>query len=249
MKLSIDLHIHTCLSPCASDDMTPNNIVNMAVLKGLDIIAITDHNSGENVSAVMECGREKGLIVVPGMEVETQEEIHLVCLFPDLELLEQLQTIVYGALPNIKNKPEIFGQQLVMNSNDEITGINDKMLITATKLSIDEIFHIVPALGGVAYPAHVDRESYNLITNLGGVPHSYKGRYMELTGRENFEDRIYKNERYFTKYISNLLEGGYSFVKSSDAHNLGDILEAGNHIDLRERSISALIGELGSEKK
>jgi len=134
-----DLHIHSALSSCAENDMTPNNIVNMALLKGLDFIAITDHNSAENVKAVMKCAQNKDIIVVPGMELETAEEVHLACLFPDLESVIEYSRKIYSSLPEIKNNERIFGQQLVVDSGDKIIRIVDGLLSTATRLTIDEI--------------------------------------------------------------------------------------------------------------
>ena len=112
MSLYYDFHIHTALSPCGDDDMTPNNIINMAALKGLDAIAITDHNCALNVRACCECGKAAGLIVVPGMEVETSEEVHVVCLFDDVDKAEKFGEYVSGHIPPIKNRIDIFGEQL-----------------------------------------------------------------------------------------------------------------------------------------
>ena len=134
MKCFIDLHIHSCLSPCAEEDMTPNNIVNMSVLKGLDIIGVTDHNSAKNAAAVFEAGKRAGLVVVPGMELCTLEEVHLLCLFKNLEDVENFQDIVYGNLPPIKNREDIFGSQIIMNSRDEITGQEEILLSGACSL-------------------------------------------------------------------------------------------------------------------
>ena len=127
-----DLHIHSALSPCGDEDMTPNNIANMAYLKGLDVIAVTDHNSCRNVSAVQKCGANAGVTVIPGMEVETSEEVHMVCLFKSLNDAYEMEDYVTAHLPVIKNKPEIFGRQLVMDENDQITDIKENLLITAT---------------------------------------------------------------------------------------------------------------------
>ena len=147
MKAYIDLHIHSSLSPCSDKDMTPNNIVNMAYLKGLDIIAVTDHNSAENCDAMVICGKKRGIIVVPGMELETREEVHLVCLFPSVAEAHRMQEIVYNALPDIENREDIFGQQIMMDEEDNISGYQKRLLLTASSLSIDDAFMNVSSLG------------------------------------------------------------------------------------------------------
>ena len=231
MRAAIDLHIHTALSPCADDDMTPNNIVGMAWLKGLDIIAVTDHNAAMNCEAVMECAKEKGILFIPGMEVESSEEVHLVCLFPCIESVLKMQDIIHAALPNIENREDIFGKQVVMDKNDNVVGYFPKLLINAAGLGIDEIFSDVDKLGGVTIPAHVDRDSYSIISNLGIIP-----EYLEIKTLEISRDTDLK------KYIErNPHLKPYSFVRSSDAHHLGDILERESYIDLEELSARCLI--------
>ncbi|HOO13429.1 MAG TPA: PHP domain-containing protein, partial [Bacillota bacterium] len=123
MNLTLDLHIHSALSPCGDNDMTPNNIVNMALLKGLDAIAVTDHNSAENVEAVMKLGFEKGIVVVPGMEVQSKEEVHLLCYFSDLDRALGFQQRVYDNLEG-ENNPDYFGDQLIMDEMDRVVGHN-----------------------------------------------------------------------------------------------------------------------------
>jgi len=244
MKFSVDLHIHSCLSPCADNDMTPNNIVNMAVLKGLDIIAVTDHNSGENQGAILECAQRKGLLAVPGMELKTLEEVHIICLFQDLDSLMIFQDYIYKNLPPIDNRPEIFGRQLIMDSNDRETGECSKMLITACNISVDEAFAAVSGLGGAAYPAHIDREAYSVLVNLGDIPDSYKGSYLELSWNwhRNKDKRLHGKS--LEAFLESLAGKGYNFIKSSDAHQLGDILEAGNYLELEEKSIECLLEKL-----
>ena len=129
MKYYYDLHIHSSLSPCGDEDMTPNNIVNMAILKGLDIIAVTDHNAAGNVEVIMKRGARKQLIVVPGIEIESAEDVHILALFPDLDSCLATERSVREALPFIKNRAEIFGRQLLMDEADEITGDVENLLI------------------------------------------------------------------------------------------------------------------------
>jgi PHP family Zn ribbon phosphoesterase len=234
MKLAYDLHIHSALSPCADNDMTPNNIVNMACLKGLDIIAVTDHNSAENVEAVIKCSRGKNLLVVPGMEVMTKEEVHILCLFPDLDGVIKLQNIVYESLPDISNRTDIFGEQIIFDEMDQIKGYINSMLIISADLSVDDIFVNTINYGGVPIPAHVDRTSYSIISNLGIIPNYFDKAYLEIS-RDC-------NEIEFVSKHSELSE--YSFIKSSDAHHLWDLLERESFIDIPEASVHCLIEKL-----
>ncbi len=231
MKAFYDLHIHSVLSPCAEDEMTPNNIVNMAYIKGLDIIAVTDHNAALNCEAVFNCAKDRGIVVVPGIELETREEVHMVCLFPGLEEVMKMHEEVSNALPGIENREDIFGQQLIMDEEDNIVRNYKPMLITATSMSIDDVFEKVGKLGGVVVPAHVDRDSFSIISNLGIVPDYLNIKYLEISKDCVIKEFLKKNP-----YLST-----YNFLKSSDAHNLGKILEKESSIELKEISIECLI--------
>ncbi len=222
MKYAVDLHIHSALSPCADNDMTPNNIVNMAILKGLDAIALTDHNSTGNLEAVSICARNNGLVFVPGMELESSEEVHLICLLPDLKSAFELNQKTYQTLPAIKNRTDIFGHQFYMDENDQITGEEDRLLINATTLTTDEIFSIVRGLGGAVIPAHVDRTSNSMITNLGWIPEELGVKYLEISKKC---DRL--NYRATHPQLD-----CYKLIKSSDSHNLGDILERESLVEI-----------------
>lgn len=168
--LRYDLHIHTCLSPCGDIDMTPQNIVNMAVLAGLDVIAVTDHNSCGNCAAVMEAAAGKPLTVLPGMELCTSEDIHAVCLFPTLSQALAFEQQVIPARMPVANRPEVFGEQLLMNSQDQVIGREETLLVAATSISIDQVPSLAAAYGGTAFPAHIDRPSYSITSALGDVP-------------------------------------------------------------------------------
>ena len=156
IPLYYDLHIHSCLSPCGDDDMTPANLVGMAAVKGLDVIALTDHNSCANCPAAMYHGENYGVTVIPGMELTTEEEVHVICLFARLEDALAFDRLVYERLMPVPNREEIFGKQQVMNEKDEVTGTKEYLLINATSISFDEVFPLVRSYGGIAYPAHVD---------------------------------------------------------------------------------------------
>jgi 3',5'-nucleoside bisphosphate phosphatase len=236
MLAYVDLHIHSALSPCSEKEMTPNNIVNMAYLKGLDIIAVTDHNSAENLAAVMKCAKQAGIIAVPGMEVETSEEVHVLCLLPDLEAALELQSIVYALLPDIKNREAIFGEQLILDEEDRIMGHCDRLLLTAAGLSLEEVFEAVEGLGGVAIPAHADRDSYSVLSNLGIIPEELNVKTVEISRECNMDEFI--STRLWMK--------GYRWIRSSDAHRLGDILEKESSLELEDISVESLLRALDS---
>ncbi|MCX8128504.1 MAG: PHP domain-containing protein [Clostridia bacterium] len=238
MKVAIDLHIHSALSPCSDNDMTPNNIVNMASLKGLDIIAVTDHNSMENYSAIAKCAENANILAVPGMELETREEVHLICLFPGKVAAFRMQEYIYELLPKIDNRSEVFGQQIMMNEYDEIVGYHKNMLITAVNIGLDDACRLVKELGGVAIPAHIDRNSYSVISNLGLIPQHLDFKFIEISKSCNLEELL---EKY--SYLNR-----YNFIRSSDAHTLGNILERECFIELEELSMECLISKLGEGK-
>lgn len=169
-KFFADLHVHTALSPCAGDAATPPRIVAVAVEKGMQMIAVTDHNSAENVAAVVTCGKRHGLKVIPGMEVASREEVHLVCLLGSIGSALELQRIVYAALPDLPNRPDQFGSQLVLDAEGAVTGECSRLLMAATDLPLDVIIAEVHRLGGLAIAAHIDRPSFSVIANLGLVP-------------------------------------------------------------------------------
>lgn len=215
-----DLHIHSCLSPCADEDMTPNNIVNMAVVAGLELIALTDHNSCLNCPAFMELAERAGILAFPGMELTTSEEIHVVCLFPKLDNAMRFGEYVRGRLPYIKNDAGIFGSQTIMNANDVITGREDALLITASEIGIDETPALVRKFGGICFPAHIDRESFSILSVLGAIPDEYGFRALEVSDPA----------RFFSGGANAGLGGRYTIVTSSDAHTLPQI-------GLRERRL------------
>ncbi len=233
MKIYYDFHIHSALSPCGDEDMTPNNIVNMSLLKGLNAIAITDHNSALNVRAVCECGEKAGLIVVPAMEVETSEEVHIVAMFATPDGAEQLGEIVSNRLPAIKNRTDIFGNQTVLNSDDEVVATVSNLLSTATTLSLDETVKIINELGGVAIPAHVDKSSYSIISNLGFIPHELEFSTLEM----KFPDRK-------TTFLNEHNLSGFNIIHNSDAHFLWDIHEKEFFIDIDTCSARGIIDYL-----
>ena len=235
MELRYDLHIHSALSPCGDEDMTPNNIVNMAMICGLDMIAVSDHNTTGNVSAVMEVGKATGVTVVPAMELETAEEIHVLCLFPTLEAAEAFDMEqVHPALPDVKNDIKIFGHQYFMDKEDRIIGEESRYLINATSISLDDLPDLVNQYGGVAVPAHIDKATKSLVGNFGMV-----GDYMGFSAFElsrNLPD-------YFLEATPGLGDRPYRYIYDSDAHYLQDIGEHSgeNLLNLNENTAESLI--------
>ena len=233
MKIYYDLHIHSALSPCGDNDMTPNNIVNMSILKGLDAIAITDHNACGNVRAAMKVAEDK-IIVIPGMEIETAEEVHMVSLFPDIESAEEMERIIRKNSIPVENKVEIFGNQYYMNENDEIIGEEPNLLVTATGLDIYSVVNNVKDLGGVVYPAHIDRSSYSVLSNLGFIPPDLNFNIVEITAKNR--------EKMEPEYSD------YDIVTSSDAHYLWDISEKTYNLDICDKNIDEILSKLSDKK-
>ena len=235
MELRYDLHIHSALSPCGDADMTPNNIVNMALICGLDIIAVSDHNTTGNVEAVMAVGKEAGVTVVPAMELETAEEIHVLCLFPTLEAARAFDIEqVTPALPAVNNDVAIFGHQHLMDRNDNVVGEDPRYLINATAISLDGLPQLVDRYGGVAIPAHIDKSTKSLVGNFGMVGDYMGFRCFELS--RNLPD-------YFIEATPGLGNRPYVYIHDSDAHYLQDIGEhsGDNLLDLLENSAKSLI--------
>jgi 3',5'-nucleoside bisphosphate phosphatase len=178
-----DLHVHTVLSPCAEIEMLPQLIVAEALRLGIDLIAITDHNATANIPAVQQAARGQGLAVLPGMELQTREEVHLLALFDELDQARAFQSIVDGALPAISNDPEHFGVQLVVDAGGEVVAQEERLLLTSADLSINQAVAEIHCLGGLAIPAHVDRRGFGLLEALGFVPPDLPVDALELSRR------------------------------------------------------------------
>lgn len=224
MKLSYDLHIHSALSPCGDNDMTPNNIVNMSIIKELDIIAVTDHNSCKNVRAVIEAAAGN-ILVIPGIEVTTSEEVHVVCYFPTIEAAEAMGRLAESHLMPIENNPEIFGHQYIMDAEDDVVGEVELLLVNATDLDIYDVYNAAKKLGGVALPAHIDRSSCSILSNLGFFPPDIDFSAVEIT-KKNLDKMAKEYEK-------------YAILTNSDAHYLENISEPENFIDILDKSIES----------
>lgn len=224
-----DLHVHSCLSPCGDDDMTPANIAGMASIKGLGIVALTDHNSTKNCPAFFKACKTHGIIPIAGMELTTLEDIHIVCLFPDLDSAMEFDREVEAKRAPIKNRPEIFGRQQIMDHEDNVLEEEENLLLYATELTLEEGKALCESFGGVCYPAHIDRESNGIVAILGGVPEDAGYSAFELNDRES--ETEYR-ERF--PHLNGMVQ-----LVSSDAHYLWDISEAENVIEIPDEPYSS----------
>jgi 3',5'-nucleoside bisphosphate phosphatase len=209
---SCDLHIHTCLSPCAELDMHPSAIVRKAIEKKIDVIAICDHNASENAGYVINAAKGTTLVVLPGMEVTSMEEVHIIALFETLEALQSFQKVIYENLSG-ENDEDVFGVQAIVNELGEVEGFNPRLLIGATGLSLNRLVDAVHAKGGLAVASHIDREIFGLLGQLGFVPPDALFDALEISARTGI-----KKARELYPELS-----GYSFITSSDAHFISDI--------------------------
>lgn len=237
MKYYYDLHMHSCLSPCGDMDMTPNNIVGMSKLLGLDVIALTDHNSVLNCEAVMKLGKENDLCVIPGMELTTMEEIHVVCLFPDLERALKFNDYVKEHQMQFPNRVDIYGRQVIMNELDEEIGEVENLLILATDISVMNIKELVESFDGVCYPAHINRDSMSIISSLGDIPIECGFKTAEVSSSGDIEKL---KEMY--PILSDML-----IVRDSDAHYLENMKDAQNYFELDSLSIDSVLKKLKNE--
>lgn len=206
------MHIHSCLSPCADLDMSPRAIVEKSLEMGMDIIAVCDHNSAENVGATIRAGVQNGLFVLPGIEINSKEEVHTLAIFENEKQALSMQDIIYRHLKGI-NRPEIFGEQVVANEFDEVEGFNDRMLIGSSQLGLQEVVKEVRRLGGLSIACHVDRPSFSIVTQLGFIPPDLGLDALEVSRSEKLE-RI----REEVPEANNL-----AMIVSSDAHFLDDL--------------------------
>lgn len=229
VTLYSDLHMHSCLSPCGSDDMTPANIGGMAMIKGLQMIALTDHNTAGNLPTMQKVADAYGLLLIPGIEITTKEEVHLLGYFPDVKTAVDFGEFLRGHLPPKKNRPSLFGNQLVMDEDDNVIREEDALLIGATDLSLEQLSRLVREAGGVPVPAHINRGSNGLLVNLGMMPPD-----IEFTAVEVWR----------ALPCPHTPQEGRVVLHSSDAHYLGDILEPEITMELEEPTVAAFLEKL-----
>jgi 3',5'-nucleoside bisphosphate phosphatase len=232
-SLLADLHIHTVLSPCAEVEMIPPLIVRRAQEQGLGLIAITDHNSAENCSAVRQAAVGSELIVLPGMETQTAEDVHVVCLFDTVEQARAWQDIVYEHLPARLNPTDILGAQFVVEAAGAYLRTEERLLLTGVDLSLDEVVRRVAGLGGAAIPAHIDRPSFSLLANLGFVPPYLDVPALEIFRRTDPHELLGAHPEL----------ARWPLIRSSDAHQLQD-LRPSLRLRLPEVSVTAVVAVL-----
>lgn len=229
MKVYYDFHIHSCLSPCSDEDMTPNNIVNMSLLKGLNVIALTDHNTMKNCLSVMKVAEGTGLLVIPGMEIQTREDVHVVALFKDIESAATMEKILDEHRLMLPHRPEKFGQQIVMNDKDEVVEEYSITLMASIDLGIDQIIETVFEMDGVVFPAHINKQANSVLANLGFIPKGWPIAAVEVfKASENIE-------------VVNQYKEQFRILTNSDAHYLQDISEAENSVDIPSLSCEEII--------
>ncbi|HNS14428.1 MAG TPA: PHP domain-containing protein [Syntrophorhabdaceae bacterium] len=224
-SFSCDLHIHSTLSPCGDLEMSPRNIVKKASEVGLGIIAITDHNMTENSFYAHELGEKSGILVLFGMELQTEEEVHVLAIFDSFETAFLLQKTVYDLLPPVKNDPDFFGDQVVVDGNDQIVRFEDRLLLNSAQISIAAAVSWIKSHGGLAIPCHIDSPTFSIISQLGYVPDGVPFDALEI--------RDIKNAHALAPLI---LQKHAPFVTFSDAHYLQDIGRRATRLDLDEPS-------------
>lgn len=208
-----ELHVHTVLSPCAEVEMIPPLIVQQALENKIDIIAITDHNATANIRAVQKAAQGTGLIVLPGVELQTVEEVHSLCIFEDTSQAEVFQKIVSQALPPLKNDPEHFGEQFVVDETGDFIRREDQLLILSTEMSLSQAWRFVNEMGGIFLPAHVNRKAFGLLENLGFIPQDIPLPAVEISRHLKSDEAIQKFPQLF----------GYTLLKGGDAHRLDEL--------------------------
>ncbi len=238
-RLTYDLHIHSCLSPCGDDDMTPANIVGMAKVIGLDLIALTDHNSCKNCPAFAAAAEEYGMNVLFGMELTTAEEVHVLCYFSSLEEAMDFDAIVYEHLPDIPNQPAYFGNQLIYDTNDQICGTEKKLLISATDIPFDDVFDLLAPYHGVMVPAHISKSSDSLLKNLGFIPPDSRFSCVEVADPSEWPGLCEK-----FPYLQNC-----TLLISSDSHTLNGLSEPIYFLEPEDPSPDGIINHLIKTQK
>ena len=228
-RFAFDLHMHSCLSPCGGEDNTPSNLAGMCALAGLEVVALTDHNAAGNCAAFCRAAERYGLLALPGMELTTAEEAHVVCLFPDVAAAEGFGALVRGRLPPIKNKTAIYGPQILMDDDDRVLGEDDAFLAGAAGISIYEAAELVRPFGGLAYPAHIDRPSFSLLANLGLWDPDMGFSMAEVS--KNCPPNLFDRKDL----------QGVPHITACDAHYLDQIPDAHQYMDLPERTPKAVL--------
>ena len=229
-----DLHIHTCLSPCTELDMSPSGILTAARESSLDVIAICDHNSSENAPAVIGAAKALDICVLPGLEVTSAEEVHILALFDDIDRSLKLQEFVYQNLPG-KNDVDTFGQQVIVDENEDVLGFSERLLIGATVVPIEDVIRSIHSFGGIAIASHIDREAFSIFGQLGFIPEDLGLDAVEISPRMTISE------------AKNKFPQNYPMITSSDAHYPSDIRKSFTPFLLEEGTVSEIKKALKNE--
>ena len=228
-RFAFDLHMHSCLSPCGGAENTPADLAGMGALAGLDVVALTDHNTAGNCAAFCRAAERCGLLALPGMELTTSEEVHVVCLFPEPAAAEGFGELVRRRLPPVKNKTAVYGPQILMDDADHVLGEEDALLAGASSIGIYEAAELVRSFGGVAYPAHIDRSTFALLNTLGFWDPDMDFPLAEVSRNcppDLFDRPDLRDVRHFN---------------ASDAHYLDQVLDAHQYMEPAERTPKAVL--------
>jgi PHP family Zn ribbon phosphoesterase len=205
--------------------MTPNNIVNMSALKGLDIIAVTDHNHCGNVAPVYELASALGILCLPGLEVQTREEVHVLCYFASLSAMHAFFKVFDSFRMRLPNRPNYFGEQLLMNTADEVIGTYEYTLVTSMDLSFEALAALVDDYGGIAIPAHVNKGSNSVLANLGFMPEVSVIKAVEVFRGAPLPKGLFD---------------AYQQIFNSDAHALSAISEPEHFLEVEAKTVDAV---------
>jgi 3',5'-nucleoside bisphosphate phosphatase len=214
MLYRAELHVHTVLSPCADVEMIPPLIIQSAKDLGINLLAITDHNATANIRAVMQAAEGTGIHILPGMEIQTREEIHMLCLFDTPDQTDEWQKHIDATLPDIKNDPEHFGEQFVVDSTGDFIRREDRLLLNSSHLNLDHAVQIVHEIGGIAIPAHINRKAFGLLEILGFIPPEIPFDAVEISRHITPEAFLSTQPKPFK----------YSLIQSGDVHMLEQFL-------------------------
>lgn len=223
-----DFHVHSCLSPCADDDNTPNNLAGMAALCGINIMALTDHNTTKNCPAFFEAAKRNGIIPIAGMELTTAEDIHLVCLFEELDDAMAFDEAIDTFRTPFPNRVDIFGQQMIMDGEDNVIGIEENFLPVATSIALDFAVKMVYEYKGICYPAHIDRQANGIIATLGTMPETPHFSCVEFHNSQNIGE-----------YIEKYQLSDKRILVGSDTHYLTDIRDENDWLEIEDEPYSS----------
>ncbi len=232
-----DLHIHSTLSPCGSLASSPGAIVAEAVRKQLDIVAISDHNSTMNLPAFRKVSEGK---VIPfyGIEVQTLSETHLLVIFDNFDAAMDFGSMVHDALPDIKNNPDFFGDQVIVDEHEEIISFEDRLLLQSAAMDVEEVTTMAHTLGGLVFPAHIDHDSFSIISQLGFIPPDLPIDGIELSKNITLSEA----ENSFPEYCRR-----YPVIRNSDAHYIKEIGTSCTLFDIERPSLAELKKALDRE--